>query len=118
MQRARPNVGRTTVPMSGRNATRLLSTPQRQQQPYKPNEYGAPDAPGTGPKPVPPASSYTRPQTAGAQPVRAGTREVARVDSQGLVEAGQQTGTPAQPVQHDLPATPPSPPVYAGQQRS
>jgi hypothetical protein len=117
MQRARPNIGRTSVAMSGRNATRMSSTPQQQPKPYKPAEYGMPGTPK--PVNVPPASSYQRPQTSGAQPVRSGSREVARVDSAGVVAAGQQTGTPAQPVQAPQPSSsrPVTPPVYPGQQR-
>lgn len=101
MQRARPNVGRTSVPMSGRMATRLSSAPQPQPQSYRPTQNGALDLPGTGPKPVP-APQATRHQPASAVP-RAGSRVVADVSSAGLVEAGKQTGTPAQPVQQVAP---------------
>lgn len=102
MQRARPNIGRTSVPMSGRNATRLSSTPQPQPAPYKRNERGALDAPGSGPKPVP-ASQVTRPQPATPNVPRAGSREVANVGSSELVEAGRQT-TGGQQVQQVAPA--------------
>lgn len=114
MKGARANVGRTTVPMSGRNATRLSSTPQSQPAPYKRNEWGAADAPGSGPKLVP-APQATRPRAATPHVPRSGTREVARVDSAGLATAGQVTGTPAQPVQQPQPPSPPQREVYPGQ---
>lgn len=101
MQRGRANVGRTSVPMSGRNATKLSSTPQQQPASYKPFEYGMTDKPAqrvTG-------GSHTH-QAATPNVPRSGSREIARVDSAGLVEAGQVTGTPAQPVQQPKPPSP------------
>jgi hypothetical protein len=100
MQRPRANVGRSSVPMSGRNATRLSSTPQPQPSPYKPREAGAADVP---PQRVARPTPGTRPTAATPNVPRSGSREVARVDSAGLVEAGKQTGTPAEPVQQQAP---------------
>lgn len=103
MQRPRPNVGRVSVPVSGRNATRLASTPQPQPRTYKPAEYGAPDAPGTGPRPVPP------PQVTRSQPVppndvpRSGSRVVTAVGSVGLAQSCTETSTPPEPVQQQAP---------------
>jgi hypothetical protein len=77
---ARSNVGQKTVPMGGKQATKLTQGGQ------------------------PSAASYQRPQASGAQPVRAGSRVVTTVDSAGLVEAGRVTGTPPQPVQVPQPA--------------
>jgi hypothetical protein len=101
MQGGRANIGSRSVPMSGRNATRMSSTPTPKPATYKPNEYGKPDAPGSGPKPVPQPQA-TRHQPAAA-PRRTGSAELANVDSAGLVEAGKQT-TGGQPVQQQAPA--------------
>jgi hypothetical protein len=87
--------------MGGKRATHLSSTPQPAPATFKPNEWGKPAAPRYAD--VPPASSYQRPQAAGAQPVRTGSREVARVDGAGLIHAGTVTGTPEQLAQHPLP---------------
>jgi hypothetical protein len=81
---ARSNVGRQSISLSGRNATKLSNTPQPQPGPYKPNQFGATDASGTGPKPVPPPPT-ARPQAATPTVPRVGTREIARVDGAGLV---------------------------------
>jgi hypothetical protein len=82
MQGGRTNIGRKTTPMSGMQATRMHNPPQ----------------------PVP---IVHRPVAANANdPPRSGTREVARVDGAGLIEAGKVTGTPAQPVQQRLPTSP------------
>lgn len=81
MQGGRSNTGRVSVSLSGRQATRLSA--------------------GGQPQPV-----VHRPQPATSSVPRAGTREVARVDTAGLVEAGKVTGTPAQPVQQPKPRSP------------
>jgi hypothetical protein len=73
MQGGRPNIGKVSVPLGGKQATRMTA--------------------GGQPQPI-----VRRPQPATSGPVRSGSREVARVDSAGLVEAGRVTGTPAQPV--------------------
>jgi hypothetical protein len=67
MQGGRRNIGSKTVPMGGKQATRMTAGGQ------------------------PSAASYQRPQASGAQPVRAGSRVVTTVDSAGLVEAGKVT---------------------------
>lgn len=90
MQGARGNTGRKTVPMSGKLATRMSG--------------------GGQPKPV-----ATRPQAATPNVPRTGSREIANVDSAGLVAAGTVTGTPVQPVQQPQPASPPQREVYPGQ---
>jgi hypothetical protein len=101
--------------MAGRNATRLSNTPQPQRASYKPFEYGAADVPVQRVERPPPG---TRPQAATPQGApRSGTREVASVRGQGLVEAGKVTGTPAQPVQIPQPPSPSQREVYPGQQR-
>ena len=78
MQGARSNVGRTTVPMSGKLATRMSG--------------------GGQPQPV-----ARRPQAATPQVPRSGSREVTSVGSAGLAQAGTVTGTPAEPVQETAP---------------
>jgi hypothetical protein len=90
--------------MSGKRATRMSSTPQRQATPYKPREAGAADvAPQRVDRPPP----GTRPQAATPQdPARSGSRVVATVDSAGLIEAGRVTGTPPEPVQQPKPPSP------------
>ena len=94
MQGARGNTGRQTFNLNGKLATRMHNSAQ--------------------PKPV-----AARPQPATPQGApRSGSREIARVDSAGLVAAGQVTGTPAQPVQHPQPPSPPQREVYPGQRRS
>lgn len=90
MQGAPSNVGRTTVPMSGKLATRMSG--------------------GGQPQPV-----VNRPQAATPQVPRAGSREIANVDSAGLVAAGKVTGTPTQTVQQPQPPSPPQREVYPGQ---
>jgi hypothetical protein len=85
---------------------RLSSVATSQSTTFKPYERGAPDAPGTGQNRVPPASSYQRPQVTGAEPVRSGSREITRVNSAGLVQAGSQTTggqtvAVSRPAQHD-----------------
>ena len=90
MQGGRANTGRKTTPMSGMQSTRMTTNPQ--------------------PTPV-----VRRPQAAAPNVPRSGTREVARVDSAGLVEAGNVTGSPPQPVQQPKPASPPQREVYPGQ---
>jgi hypothetical protein len=93
MQGGRPNTGRASVNLGGARATQLHNPTQR-----------------------PPI--VRRPQPATPQgAARSGSREIARVDSTGLVAAGQQTGTPAQtiaPVQVVQPSPPPSPPAERG----
>lgn len=75
MQRGRPNVGRASVNLGGKKATRLSGAPQ----------------------PVPTA---TRPQAATPNVPRAGSREIVNVNSDGLRQAGQSVGSPAEPAQH------------------
>jgi hypothetical protein len=72
MQGGRANVGRVSVNLSGKMATKLSA--------------------GGQPQPV-----VHRPQPAAAGPVRTGSRVVTTVDSAGLVEAGKVT-TGGQPV--------------------
>jgi hypothetical protein len=103
MQGGRSSTGRTSVPMSGRQATRLSSTPTGTGQPYKPNQWGAADIPSNNTVPAPSAARH-QPATPNVR--RAGSRVVTAVDSAALVQAGQQTGTPAEPVQQRLPAAP------------
>lgn len=93
MQGGRANTGRKTTPMGGKLATRMTSNPQ--------------------PVPV-----VHRPQAATPNVPRGGTREIARVDSAGLIEAGKRT-TGGQPVQAPQPTSsrPVTPPVYPGQKR-
>ena len=78
MQGGRSNTGSKTTAMAGKQATRLSG----------------------GGQPVP---TVTRPQAATPNVPRSGSREIARVDSAGLVEAGKVTGTPAEPVQQIAP---------------
>jgi hypothetical protein len=80
MQGGRSNIGRVSVNLGGKQATKLTQGGQ------------------------PSASAYQRPQASGAQPVRTGSRVVTTADSAGLVEAGRVTGTPTQPVQIPKPA--------------
>ena len=87
---ARANTGRKTTPMSGMQSTRMTTGPQ-------------------------PAPVVRRAQVATPKVPRSGTREVARVDSAGLVEAGKVTGTPTQPVQQSQPPSSPQREVYPGQ---
>jgi hypothetical protein len=103
MQGGRPNTGKVSVPLGGKQAARLSSTGQAQARPFKPAQWGTPDAPGTGQNRVPPASGYQRPQASGAQPVHGGSREIGRYGSAELVQAGSETGTPPQPVQRPEP---------------
>jgi hypothetical protein len=79
MQGGRRNVGRVSVNLSGAQATRLAAGGQPQPRVVRP-QAATPDVP------------------------RAGSREITRVDSAGLVEAGKVTGTPPQPVQTPKPA--------------
>jgi hypothetical protein len=90
MQGGRRNVGRVSVNLSGAQATRLTA--------------------GGQPKPV-----VHRPQAATPNAPRAGSREIANVGHDGLIEAGKVTGTPSQPVQHPQPPSPPQREVYPGQ---
>ncbi len=109
MQGGRTNVGRATVPMSGKLATRLGGAPPRQ------TVGRAGQGQSTQLAPPVPASQATRHQPATPSgPPRSGSREVARVDSAGLVAAGQQT-TGGQPVQQPQPLSPPQREVYPGQ---
>lgn len=78
MQGGRSNTGRKTTPMTGTQSARMTTNPQ-------------------------PTPRVVRPQSAAPNVPRSGTREVARVDSAGLVEAGKVTGTPTQPVQQVKP---------------
>lgn len=78
MQGGRANTGRVSVNLNGRQATRLSA--------------------GGQPQPV-----VHRPQPASAGPRRAGSVELANVNSAGLIEAGKVTGTPTQPVQQVAP---------------
>lgn len=55
-----------------------------------------------GPQPTP---IVNRPVAAVAGVPRAGSREIANVDSAGLAEAGKVTGSPPQPVQQPLAST-------------
>ena len=89
MQDGRANTGRVSVNLNGRQATRLTA--------------------GGQPQPV-----VRRPQAATPNVPRSGSREIANVDSAGLVAAGQQT-TGGQPVQQPQPASAPQPAVYPGQ---
>jgi hypothetical protein len=77
MQGGRANTGRKTTPMSGTQSTRMTTNPQ-------------------------PAPVMRRPQAATPNVPRSGSRELARVDSAGLVEAGGQT-TGGQQVQQVAP---------------
>jgi hypothetical protein len=81
----------------------------------KPFEYGASDVPAQ--KVERPLSS-ARPQAATPNVPRSGTREIANVSGQSLVDAGQQT-TSSQPVRAPQPSSsrPVTPPVYPGQMR-
>jgi hypothetical protein len=97
MQGARPNVGKVSVPLGGKQSTKLSGAGTPQAQPYKPNQWGAVSPPGTGYGDVP-APTATRHQPAGA-PRRTGSAEIANVGGRGVVQAGTVTGTPAEPVQ-------------------
>ena len=90
MQGGRANVGRVSVNLNGRQATKLSA--------------------GGQPQPV-----VHRPQPAAAGPRRTGSVELANVDSAGLVAAGTVTGSPPEPVQQPQPASPPQREVYPGQ---
>lgn len=78
MQGGRSNTGRKTTPMSGTQATRMTTNPQ-------------------------PAPRVVRPQPATPSVPRAGSREIARIDSAGLVEAGKVSGSPPEAVQQVKP---------------
>jgi hypothetical protein len=90
MQGGRANTGGKSVPMGGKQSTRTTGNPQ----------------------PVPQA---TRHQPASSGPRRTGSVELANVDSAGLIAAGQQTGSPPQPVQQPQPASQAQREVYDGQ---
>ena len=90
MQGGRANTGGKSVPMGGKMATRM----------------------GNNPQPTPQA---TRHQPVSSGPRRTGSAELASVDSAGLIAAGQQTGSPPQPVQQPQPASSPQREVYPGQ---
>jgi hypothetical protein len=111
MQGARANIGRTTVPMSGKRATKLGPAAGR--------VFGG-EGQGQSailPPPVP-APRVVRPVAATPNVPRSGSREVANVSGAGLVAAGQQT-TGGQPVQQPQPPSsrPVVPAVYPGQMR-
>ena len=99
MQGGRANVGSQSVSLSGRRATRLGGSPAGQIVGGRGEGQSTVMAPA-----VPPASSYTRPTAATPDAPRSGSREIANVSGQGLIDAGQQTGTPAQPVQQPQPS--------------
>ena len=114
MRGGRNNTGRVSVGLSGKLATRLGGATPGQVIGGQGQGQSAQLAPSV------PAPQATRHQPATPNgPPRSGTREVARVDGQGLIQAGQQTGTPAQPAQAPQPSSsrPVVPPVYPGQMR-
>ena len=89
MQGGRSNIGKVSVPLGGKQSTRLTA--------------------GGQPQPV-----VNRPQAVTAAVPRSGSREIANVGSDGLVQAGRET-TGGQPVSQPLPPPSPQREVYPGQ---
>ena len=78
MQGGRANVGKVSVPLGGKLATRLSG--------------------GGQPQPI-----VRRPQAATPNVPRSGSREITSASSADMAEAGKVTGTPVEPVQQVKP---------------